>query len=134
MDPFLKDLTTEQKCAVIGVAVDFAGVKTPTVKQLTEISGILANIADDLGVSKADAENFVHKMEVNGRLSYAIKILKTLENSNTLRIFYCYFYSVIATLGSHEGLEKLNMMYKTEFGYDDDDIQMLFELFEIKKF
>lgn len=134
MDFVYKDLTALQKCAVIGFAIDFVDFKALSMRKLDEISSLLKNIADDLGVSRSEVNDFVDKMKLNGGLTYAINFLKTIENNKFLRLFYPCFYSVVATLGSHEGLKKLNKIYNIEFGYDDDEIQMLFNLFEIKKF
>lgn len=134
MDSLFDGLTVEQKCAVMGFAVDFAGIKIPTDKQMAEITDLLVTMADDLGVSKNEVESFVHKMEQNGRLLYAINVLKTIEKRGSLEFVYCYFYSVVAILNSHSFIKKLNDIYKKLFGFDDEDIEMIFDLFEIKRF
>lgn len=131
---YTKDLTTEQKCAVLGFAVDFSGCEEPSPMQFAELQDLLTNIGEELELSHNEAENFVNKMQSNGRLDYAIKVLKTIENQNNLRLFYPYFYSVVATLRSNKGLTKLNKIYNDEFGYSKEDIDLIWELYEIKDF
>ena len=36
MNTFFKELTKEQRCAVLGFAIDFCGIKEPTRKQFAE--------------------------------------------------------------------------------------------------
>lgn len=128
-------LTTEQKCAVLGFAIDFCGCnKNPSPKQFADVEDLLANICQELDVPKDKVESFVNKMQVNGRLEYAIKVLKTIENKRFYGLFYPYFYSVVATLNSPEGLSKLDKIYNNEFGYDDEEIKNIWELSEIKDF
>lgn len=129
------ELTTEQKCAVLGFAIDFCGCnKNPSPKQFAEVEDLLANIGQELDVPKDKVESFVNNMQANGRLEYAIKVLKTIENKRFYGLFYPYFYSVVATLNSPEGLSKLDKIYNNEFGYDDEEIKLIWELYEIKDF
>lgn len=134
MNPFYEELTNEQKCAVLGFAIDFCGCKEPSSRQFAELQELLANIHDELGVSREDVEAFVGKMQANGRLAYAIRVLKTIKNERLHGLFYPYYYSVVATLGSREGLAKLNKIFNDEFGYDEKEIQMIWDLYEIKDF
>ena len=135
MSYLYNELTTEQKCAVLGFAIDFCGCnKNPSPKQFAEVEDLLANIGQELDVPKEKVENFVNKMQANGRLEYAIKVLKTIENKRFFGLFYPYFYSVVATLNSPEGLTKLDKIYNDEFGYDDEEIKIIWELYEIKDF
>lgn len=73
-------------------------------------------------------------MHSNGRLAFAINTLKTIKNERTYALFYPYFYSIVATLGSREGLAKLNKIYNDDFGYDNEEIKELWDLYEIKDF
>ena len=135
MSYLYNELTTEQKCAVLGFAIDFCGCnKNPSPKQFAEVEDLLANIGQELDVPKDKVESFVNKMQVNGRLEYAIKVLKTIDNKRFFGLFYPYFYSVVATLNSPEGLAKLDKIYNDEFGYDDEEIKIIWELYEIKDF
>ena len=134
MNPFYEELTNEQKCAVLGFAIDFCGCKEPSPKEFSELQELLANIHNDLGASREEVETFIDKMQTNGRLAYAIKILQTIENKRMYGLFYPYFYSAVAILGSHSGLDKLNKIYDEEFGYDKEDIEMIWELYKIKDF
>ena len=61
-----------------------------------------------MAVSHEDVESYVAKMLSNGRLAYAINTLKTIKDEKILGLFYPFFYSVVATLGSYDGLEKLD--------------------------
>ena len=134
MNPFYEELTIEQRCAVLGFAIDFCGCKEPTQRQFEELQELLSNIHDELEVTREDVESYVDKMQSNGRLAYAISTLKTIKNERLYGSFYPYFYSVVATLGSREGLAKLNKIYNDEFGYGKEEIQLLWDLFEIKDF
>ena len=49
-------------------------------------------------------------------------------------LFYPYFYSVVATLGSRDGLAKLDKIYNDDFGYDKEEIKLIWDLYEIKDF
>lgn len=131
---YTNDLTSEQKCAVLGFAVDFSGCEEPSPMQFAELQELLANIANELGVSHIEVENFINKMQSNGRLDYAIKVLKTIENQRYLGLFYPYFYSIVATLRSSEGLTKLNKIFNEEFNYSKEDIDLIWELNEIIDF
>ena len=134
MDSIYEELTKEQRCAVLGFAIDFCGCKSPSQRQFAELQQLLENIYDELGVSREDVEEYVAKMQSNGKLTYAINTLKTINNERMYGSFYPYFYSVVATLGSREGLAKLDKIYNDEFGYDKDDIKVLWDLYEIKDF
>lgn len=134
MNTFFKELTKEQRCAVLGFAIDFCGIKEPTRKQFAELEQLLSNIHEELGVSHEDVESYVAKMHSNGRLAFAINTLKTIKNERTYALFYPYFYSIVATLGSREGLAKLNKFYNDDFGYDNEEIKELWDLYEIKDF
>ena len=135
MSYLYNELTTEQKCAVLGFAIDFCGCnKNPSPKQFVEVEDLLANIGQELDVPKEKVESFVNKMQANRRLEYAIKVLKTIENKRFYGLFYPYFYSVVATLNSPEGLAKLDKIYNDDFGCDDTEIKSIWELFEIKDF
>lgn len=129
------ELTIEQKCAVLGFAIDLCGcINNSSPKQFPAIENLLDNIGQELDVPKEKVESFVNKMQANGGLRYAIKLLKTIENKRSYGIFYPYFYSVVATLNSPEGLATLDKIYNDDFGYDDADIKNIWELFEIKDF
>lgn len=134
MDSIYEELTKEQRCAVLGFAIDFCGCKSPSQRQFVELQQLLENIYDELGVSREDVEAYVERMQANGRLTYAINTLKTINNERMYGSFYPYFYSVVATLGSCEGLAKLHKIYNDEFGYDKDDIKVLWNLYSIKDF
>lgn len=135
MSYFYNELTTEQKCAVLGFAIDFCGCnKNPSPKQLAEIEDLLASISQELDVHKENVKSFVNKMQANGRLEYAIKVLKTIENKRLYGLFYPYFYNVVATLNSPEGLAKLDKIYNDDFGCDHTEIKNIWKLFEIKDF
>ena len=134
MNPFYEELTKEQRCAVLGFAIDFCGCKEPTQRQFAELQQLLSNIHEELEVSREDIESYVAKMQSNGRLTYAINTLKTIKNERMYGLFYPYFYSVVATLGSRDGLAKLDKIYNDEFGYDKEEIKLLWDLYEIKDF
>lgn len=129
------ELTTEQKCAVLGFAIDFCGCnKNPSPKQFADVEILLANIGQELNVPKETVECFVNRMQVDEGLGYAIKVLKTIEDKRFYGLFYQYFYRVVATLNSPEGLVKLDKIYNDEFGYDNAEIRNVWNLFEIKDF
>nr|WP_314755802.1 hypothetical protein [uncultured Prevotella sp.] len=134
MNPFYEELTNEQKCAALGFAIDFCGCKEPSPRQFAELQELLANIHDELGVSREEVEAFVGKMQENGRLAYAIRVLKTIKNERMHGMFYPYYYSIVATLGSREGLAKLDKIFNDEFGYNKEQIQLIWDLCEIKDF
>lgn len=135
MSYFYNELTTEQKCAVLGFAIDFCECnENSSPKQLAEIEDLLSNIGQELDVPKENVKSFVNKMQANGRLEYAIKVLKTIGNKRLYGLFYPYFYSVVATLNSPEGLAKLDKIYNDDFGCDHTEIKNIWELFEIKDF
>lgn len=134
MNPFYEELTKEQRCAVLGFAIDFCGCKEPTQRQFEELQQLLSNIHEEMDVSREDVESYVAKMQSNGRLTYAINTLKTIKNERLFGLFYPYFYSVVATLGSRDGLAKLDKIYNDEFGYDKEEIKLLWDLYEIKDF
>lgn len=135
MSYLYNELTTEQKCAVLGFAIDFCGCnKNPSPKQCAELEDLLANIGQELDIPKEKVESFVNKMQANGMLEYAIKVLKTIGNKRFYGLFYPYFYSVVATLNSPEGLAQLDKIYNDYFGYDNMEIKNIWELFEIKDF
>ena len=95
---------------------------------------ILYDFSDELGISKIETEAFVRKMESNGRLRYALNVLKSVENNRMFGLIYPNLYSIVATLESTNGLNKLNQIYKDEFGHTDEDINMTWKLYEIKDF
>lgn len=134
MNPFYEELTTEQRCAVLGFAIDLCGCKEPTQKQFVELQQLLSNVHEEMGVSREDVESYVSKMQSNGRLTYAINTLKTINNERMFGLFYPYLYSVVATLGSCDGLAKLDKIYNDEFGYDKEKIELIWDLCEIKDF
>ncbi len=135
MSYIYNELTIEQKCAVLGFAIDFCGCnKNPSPKQLTEVEELLTDIGQELNVPKEKVESFVNTMQANGGLVYAIKVLKTIENKRFYGLFYPYFYSVVAILNSPEGLTKLDKIYDYDFGCDDKEIKNIWELFKIKDF
>ena len=134
MNPFYEELTKEQRCAVLGFAIDFCGCKEPTQRQFAELQQLLSNIHEELEVSREDVESYVAKMQSNGRLAYAINTLKTIKNERMYGLFYPYFYSIVATLGSRDGLAKLDKIYNDEFGYDKEEIKLIWDLYEIKDF
>ena len=134
MNPFYEELTKEQRCAVIGFAVDFCGCKVPTQLQLSELEDILMDLRAEMGVSREEVEMFVNKMQVKGRLAYAIMVMKTIKDEPMYGLFYRHFYRIVATLKSREGLAKLNRIYKNEFGYDDEEINELWKLYDLKDF
>ena len=134
MNPFYEELTKEQKCAVLGFAIDFSGCKEPTQRQFEELQQLLSSIHEEMDVSREDVESYVAKMQLNGRLTYAINTLKTIKNERLYGLFYPYFYSVVATLGSRDGLAKLDKIYNDDFGYDKEEIKLIWDLYEIKDF
>lgn len=135
MSYIYNELTTEQKCAVLGFARGFCGcIKKSSPMQLAELEKQFANIGEELGVSKEEVEHFCKKMEVSGRLEYAKKILNTLENKRVYGLFYPFFYNIVATLNSPEGLTMLDKIYNDEFGFDDAEIKNIWDLYEIKDF
>lgn len=134
MNPFYEELTKEQRCAVLGFAIDFCGCKEPTQRQFEELQQLLSNIHEEMDVSREDVESYVAKMQSNGRLTYAINTLKTIKNERLYGLFYPYFYSIVATLGSRDGLAKLDKIYNDEFGYDKEEIKLLWDMYEIKDF
>ena len=73
-------------------------------------------------------------MTTNGGVKYATQILKSVVNKRTLGLIYPNLYSIVATLESTNGLNKLNQIYKDEFGHTDEDINMTWKLYEIKDF
>lgn len=134
MNPFFEELTIEQRCAVLGFAIDFCGCEEPTQKQFEELQELLSNIHEEMAVTHEDVESYVAKMLSNGRLAYAINTLKTIKDEKMYRLFYPFFYSVVATLGSYDGLEKLDKIYNDEFGYDKEKIKLIWDLYEIRDF
>lgn len=134
MNPLYKELTNEQKCAVLGFAIDFCGFKEPSSRQFSELQELLAKIFEELEISREEVEAFVCKMQKNGRLAYAIRVLKTIKDERMHGSFYPYYYSVVATLESREGLAKLDKIFNDEFGYDKEQIQLIWDLYEIKDF
>lgn len=134
MSYIYNDLTIEQKCAILGFAIDFCGCGNSTPMQFAKLQDILSNIGEELEVSKDRVEAFVNKMQVNGRLEYAINVLKTIKNKRLLGCLYPQFYSIVATLNSKEGLAKLDKIYNDEFGYDKEEIKLLWDLYQIKDF
>lgn len=95
---------------------------------------LLASIVQDLEVPKEKVDEFISQMQLNGSLEYAINALKTIENKRYFGLFYPYFYSIVAFLNSSEGLEKLHKVYNDEFEFDEDDISLIWDLYEIKDF
>lgn len=134
MNYFLQDLNSEQRCAMMGLAIELCGCETPSPLQLSQLEEILYDFSDELGISKSETEAFVRKMESNGRLRYALNVLKSVENNRIFGLIYPNLYSIVATLESTKGLNKLNQIYKDEFGHTDEDINMTWELYEIKDF
>lgn len=134
MNYFLKELSNEQRCAFMGLAIELCGCKSPSSTQLSKLDFVLQDFSDELGISKDEVESFTRKMENNGRLKYAVDILKTIENNKLFGTVYPHLYSIVATLESVDGLNLLNKIYKDEFGYQEDDILLLWDLFEIKDF
>lgn len=134
MNPFFEELTIEQRCAVLGFAIDFCGCEEPTQRQFEELQELLSNIHEEMAVSHEDVESYVAKMLSNGRLAYAINTLKTIKDEKIFRLFYPFFYSVVATLGSYDGLEKLDKIYNDEFGYNKEEIKLIWDLYEIRDF
>lgn len=134
MNPFFEELTIEQRCAVLGFAIDFCGCEEPTQRQFEKLQELLSNIHEEMAVSHEDVESYVAKMLSNGRLAYAINTLKTIKDEKMYGLFYPFFYSVVATLGSYDGLEKLDKIYNNEFGYDKEKIKLIWDLYEIRDF
>lgn len=123
---FFKDLTKEQRSAAMGVAIDLAGCKQPTMMQFAMLDEYLSEFANDLDISKDEASSFLKEMQENGRLIYATNILKEVDNK-ILSILYGDFYRVIKILGSENGKKKLNAIYQSEFKFSEDDINLFEE-------
>ena len=118
----LDELTREQKCAAFGIGVDFSGIV-----QSQDKMDLLADYMDDfrrnLGIRRAEIEEFMQKMESGGRLSYAINVLKTNQNNRALWATYEWLYKVAAILESQKTLEKLDSIYINDFGWTAEKIQ-----------
>lgn len=134
MNIFLKELSEEQRCAMVGVAFDLCRSNAPSKENLAKIEPLLNDFCDEIGISQNDAHTFVKTMTENGGTKYAVKILRTVENKRNFGLIYPNLYSFVATIESPEGLEQLNLLYNDEFGYNDDDIKTLWDLYEIKDF
>ena len=134
MNYFLKDLTAEQRCAMVGIAFDLCRSNAPSKESLAKIEPILNDFCEELGLSQSEGQAFVKKMMENGGTKYALNILKTVENKSHFGLIYPHLYSFVASIDSPDALEQLNLHYNEEFGYNDDDIKTLWDLYEIKDF
>lgn len=134
MNYFLKDLSAEQKCAMVGLAFDLCRSNAPSKEALAKVEPILNDFCEELGLSQNEAQTFVKKMMGNGGGKYALKTLESVENKRSFGLIYPNLYSFVAAIDSPEGLEQLNLIYTNEFGYNDDDIKTLWDLYEIKDF
>lgn len=134
MNYFLKDLTAEQRCAMVGIAFDLCRSNHPSKESLAKIEHILNDSCEELGLSQSEGLAFVKKMMENGSTKYALNILKTVENKRHFGLIYPNLYSFVASIDSPEALEQLNLLYNEEFGYNDDDIKTLWDLYKIKDF
>lgn len=123
---FFKDLTKEQRLAAMGVAIDLAGCKQPTMMQFAMLDEYLSEFANDLDISKDEASSFLKEMQENGRLIYATNILKEVDNK-ILSILYGDLYRVIKILESENGKKKLNAIYQSEFKFSKEDINLFEE-------
>ena len=63
---------------MMGLAIELCGCESPSPLQLSQLEEILYDFSDELGISKIEAEAFVRKMESNGRLRYALNVLKSV--------------------------------------------------------
>ena len=131
MNYFLKDLTAEQRCAMVGIAFDLCRSNHPSKESLAKIEHILNDFCEELGLSQSEGLAFVKKMMENGGTKYALNILKTVENKRHFGLIYPNLYSFVASIDSPEALEQLNLLYNEEFGYNDDDIKTLWDLYNL---
>ena len=134
MNHLLQDLTSEQRCAMIGLAFDIYRSNVPSKDKQAQANKNLDDFYNELGLSRAEVGDFINRMTTNGGVKYATQILKSVVNKRTLGLIYPNLYSLVATLDSPEALEQLNLLYIEEFGYNDDDIKTLWDLYEIKDF
>lgn len=120
----LDNLTYAQKCAAFGVAVDFSGCNNEiTEEEMHRLGDYMDDFRRNLGIRRADIEDFMKKMEANGRLSYAIKVLKTNQNDIGIWAIYEWLYGVVRILQSPKGLSELDKLYIEEFGWDEQKIR-----------
>lgn len=128
---FFQKLTKEQRLAILGLAVEFAGSENfPSEMQFYQVSQYLNEFADSLEISQTEASQFMKLMEENGRASYAINILKDI-NEKTLGIVYPDYYRILNILHSHKGLNRLNNIYRTDFKFTDDGIEEIVGMYDL---
>lgn len=111
MNHLLQDLTSEQRCAMIGLAFDIYRSNVPSKDKQAQANKNLDDFYNELGLSRAEVGDFINRMTTNGGVKYATQILKSVVNKRTLGLIYPNLYSLVATLDSPEALEQLNLLY-----------------------
>lgn len=134
MNNFNKDLSSEQKCAMVALAFDLCRSNAPSKEALAKVEPILNDFCEELNLLQSEAQSFINKMMSSGGINDAIQILNTIGNKRILGSMYPNLYNFVATIDSPEGLEQLNMLYNDEFDYNEEEIKTLWDLYEIKDF
>ncbi|WP_033147827.1 hypothetical protein [Prevotella sp. P6B1] len=118
----LDELTREQKCAAFGIGVDLSG-DVQNQDQMSRLDDLMDDFRRNLGLRRAEIEEFMLKMQSEGRLSYAITILKTNQNNKGIWAIYEWLYRVAAILESQSALDKLDNIYINDFGWSTQKLQ-----------
>lgn len=118
----LDELTREQKCAAFGIGVDLSG-EVQNQEQMWLLEEFMDNFQRNLGIRRAEIEDFFQKMKTGGRLSFAINVLKTNQNDKGLWATYEWLYRVAAILESQKTLDKLDSIYINSFGWPAEKIK-----------
>ena len=87
MNYFLKDLTAEQRCAMVGIAFDLCRSNHPSKESLAKIEHILNDFCEELGLSQSEGLAFVKKMMENGVLNMRSTFSKLLKISAILDLY-----------------------------------------------